>query len=88
MAEPRNSMPLLLSVVETAAYLKMSRSWVYQSLRKFCPARKIGRKVKYLKEDLDRYIERSATFDLGPQMAKSLIAIEAEHGKAIPHKKR
>jgi predicted DNA-binding transcriptional regulator AlpA len=80
--------PTLLSVEETAAYLHMSVSWVYQTLRRFCPARKIGRKVKYLKNDLDRYIEQSATLWSDLRVNKSLVAIEAEYGKAIRRKKR
>jgi predicted DNA-binding transcriptional regulator AlpA len=77
----------LLSVKEAAAYLHMSVSWVNQTLRKLCPARKIGRSVKYMKDDLDRFIERSATFHLETHMSKSLVAIEGRHGKTIPHKK-
>jgi len=63
----------LLSVEEAAAYLHMSVSWVNQTPRKFCPARKIGGRVKYLKDDLDRYIERSATFHRATHVNKSLI---------------
>ena len=77
----------LLTVKETAAYLHMSESWVNQSLRKHCPARKIGGRVKYLKDDLDRYIERSATFHLETHMSKSLVAIEGRHGKTVSHQK-
>jgi hypothetical protein len=76
----------LLSVEETAAYLHMSVSWVNQTLKKLCPARKIGGRVKYLKDDLDRFIERSATFHLETHMSKSLIAIEARDGKTLPNK--
>lgn len=78
----------LLSVEETAAYLHMSPSWVYQTLRKFCPARKIGWKVKYLKEDLDRYIEQSATLWTDLHTNKSLVAIKVDNGKTLPHKKQ
>jgi len=77
----------LLSVKEAAAYLQMSVSWVNQTLKKLCPARKIGGRVKYLKDDLDRLIERSATFQMATHVNKSLIAIEARNGKALPHKK-
>lgn len=77
-----------LSVKETAAYLDMSESWVYQTLRKFCPARKFGRKVKYLKEDLDRYIEQSATLWTDLHTNKSLVAIKVDNGKTLPHKKQ
>jgi len=77
----------LLSVEEAAAYLHMSKSWVDQTLRKFCPARKIGGRVKYLKDDLDRYIERSATFHLATHVNKSLIGIEVGDGKTLLHNK-
>jgi len=76
----------LFTVKEAAAYLRMSESWVNQTLRKYCPARKIGRCVKYLKDDLDRFIERSATFQTETHMNKSLVTIEVRHGKALPHK--
>ena len=77
----------LFTKKEAAAYLHMSVSWVNQSLRKHCPARKIGGRVKYLKDDLDRFIERSATFQVATHMNKSLVAIEGRHGKTVPHKK-
>ena len=78
----------LLSVKEVAAYLHMSPSWVYQTLRKFCPARKFGRKVKYLKEDLDRYIEQSATLWTDLRTNKSLVTIKVDNGETLPHKKQ
>jgi hypothetical protein len=78
----------LLSVEEAAAYLRMSVSWVNQTLKKLCPARKIGGRVKYLKDDLDRFIERSATFHLVTNLNRSLVAIEARNGKTLPHKKQ
>jgi hypothetical protein len=78
----------LLSVREAAAYLRMSVSWVNQTLKKLCPARKIGGRVKYLKEDLDCFIERSVTFQTETHMHKSLVAIEARDGKTLPHKKQ
>jgi len=77
----------LLTKKEAAAYLHMSVSWVNQTLNKLCPARKIGGRVKYLKDDLDRFIERSATFHLESHVNKSLITIEGRHGKTVPHKK-
>lgn len=86
MSETIKNISRLMSVEEAAAYLQMSPSWVYQTLRKFCPARKIGGRVKYLKDDLDRFIERSATFHLETHVNKSLIGIEARDGKALPHK--
>lgn len=77
----------LLSVKEAAAYLQMSESWVYQTLRKFCPARKIGGKVKFLKADLDRYIVRSAMLYSETRISGSLAAIEAWDGKTLLHTK-
>lgn len=77
-----------LSVKETAAYLQMSESWVYQTLRKFCPGRKFGWKVKFLKEDLDRFIEERADLWSDLRVNRSLVAIEAEHGKAVQNNKR
>jgi excisionase family DNA binding protein len=82
---PQRTSPLL-SVKEAAAYLRVSVSWVNQTLKKLCPARKIGRNVRYLKDDLDRLIERSATFQVETHMNRSLIAIEVRDGKTLPHK--
>jgi hypothetical protein len=77
----------LLTVKEAAAYLHMSVSWVNQTLKKLCPARKIGGRVKYLKDDLDRFIERSVTFQTATHMQKSLVPIEGRHGKTVSHQK-
>lgn len=77
----------LLTKKEAAAYLHMSVSWVNQTLNKLCPARKIGGRVKYLKDDLDRFIERSATFQMETHMNRSLVAIEARDGKTLSGKK-
>ena len=87
MDKPQDNISPLLSVPETASYLRMSRSWVYQTLRRFCPARKIGGKVKYLKEDLDRFIAHSATFQVATHENRSLVAIEAWDGKTLLHTK-
>ncbi len=46
----------LLSVGETASYLRRSRSWVYQELKRYCPHVKIGGALMYRREDLDRFI--------------------------------
>jgi len=77
----------LLSVEETASYLGMSKRWVYQSLKKLCPARKIGGALKFMRQDLDRFIERSATFQIEDHMNRSLVAIEVRDGKTLLHKK-
>jgi Helix-turn-helix domain len=87
MSETINNILQLLSVKETAAYLHMSESWVNQTLRKYCPARKIGGRVKYLKDDLDRFIERSAMFQTETHMQKSLVPIEGRYGKTVSHQK-
>lgn len=77
----------LLTKKEAAAYLHMSVSWVNQSLNKLCPARKIGGRVMYLIDDLDRFIERSATFQTATHMQKSLVPIEGRHGKTVSNQK-
>ena len=77
----------LFTVKEAAAYLRMSESWVNQTLNKLCPARKIGGRVMYLIDDLDRFIERSSIFQTETQMDKSLVAIEGRLGKTVPNKK-
>ncbi len=87
MAETTPYRSPLLSVEETASYLKMSKRWVYQSLKKYCPARKIGGALKFLKDDIDRYIERSATFKMETHVNRSFVAIEARDGKTLLHKK-
>jgi predicted DNA-binding transcriptional regulator AlpA len=46
----------LLSVGETAVYLGMSKQWCYQRLKRILPPVKIGGRVQWLKEDLDRLI--------------------------------
>ena len=78
----------LLSVEETAAYLGMSKRWVYQTLKKLCPARKIGGALKFLRDDLDLFIEKSATFHMETHVNRSMVAIEARDGKTVPHKKQ
>jgi len=78
----------LLSVEETAAYLGMSKRWVYQTLKKLCPARKIGGALKFLRDDLDLFIEKSATFHMETHVNRSMVAIEVRDGKTVPHKKQ
>ena len=46
----------LLSVPEVAAYLGMSRDWIYERLKSLVPHVKIGGSLKFRREDLDRYI--------------------------------
>ena len=66
----------------------MSKRWVYQTLKKLCPARKIGGALKFLRDDLDRFIEQSATFHMETHVNRSLVAIEERDGKTVPHKKQ
>jgi excisionase family DNA binding protein len=87
MGEPKINISPLLSVEETALYLGMSKRWVYQTLKKLIPGRKIGHTLKFLKDDLDRFIEKSATFQMAPHMNRSLVAIEARDGKTLLRKK-
>ena len=54
-AEARIESPLL-SVPETAAYLGMSKDWVYERLKKLIPHVKVGGALRFRKEDVDRYI--------------------------------
>lgn len=51
----------LLSVQQAAAYLGMSKDWVYENLKKLIPHVKIGGAIRFRKEDIDRYIA-SRTF--------------------------
>jgi excisionase family DNA binding protein len=46
----------LLSVKEAAAYLGMSKDWIYERLKTLVPHVKIGGTLKFRREDLDRYI--------------------------------
>jgi predicted DNA-binding transcriptional regulator AlpA len=56
MVEPVGIPSPLLTVEETAAYLCMSRQWCYQKLKVICPPVRIGGRIRWLKEDLDRMI--------------------------------
>jgi predicted DNA-binding transcriptional regulator AlpA len=57
MSEPATVLSPLLTVEETAAYLGMSRQWCYQKLKVICPPVRIGGRIRWLKEDLDRMIQ-------------------------------
>ena len=46
----------LLSVPEAAAYLGMSKDWIYERLKTLIPHVKIGGSLRFRKEDIDRYI--------------------------------
>jgi len=81
-AEGVNISPLL-SVEETASYLGMSKSWCYQHLMKYCPRVKIGGKLKFHKEDLDRFIESQRCLPLEARDIKLFIGLRGNHGKTI-----
>jgi predicted DNA-binding transcriptional regulator AlpA len=57
MVEPAVVISPLLTVEETAVYLSMSRQWCYQRLKIICPPVRIGGRIRWLKEDLDRMIQ-------------------------------
>jgi predicted DNA-binding transcriptional regulator AlpA len=77
----------LLSLEETASYLGMSKSWCYQHLKKYCPYEKIGGALKYLKEDLDRFIESQRCMPLDARDVRSFVGLGEDNGKTILQKK-
>lgn len=65
----------LLSVKEAAAYLGMSRDWVYENLKKLIPHVKIGGALRFRKEDIDRYIASQTVAPLNPKDIRSPILL-------------
>lgn len=61
----------LLSVKETAAYLGMSRDWIYERLKSLIPHVKIGGTLKFRKDDLDRYIASQTVVPMNIRDVKS-----------------
>jgi excisionase family DNA binding protein len=55
----------LLSVEEAAEYLGMSVQWCYRNLKRHIAYRKLGGALKFHKNDLDEYIEKSAHPPIG-----------------------
>jgi excisionase family DNA binding protein len=68
-----NSFPLL-SVKEAAAYLGMSKDWVYENLKKLIPHVKIGGAIRFRKEDIDRYIASRTVAPLNTKDIRSPIS--------------
>ena len=77
----------LLSLEETASYLRMSKSWCYQNLKKFCPRVKIGGALKFRKEDLDQFIESQRCMPLDARDVRSFVGLGEDNGKTILQKK-
>jgi excisionase family DNA binding protein len=69
-----NSFPLL-SVKEAAAYLGMSKDWVYENLKKLIPHVKIGGAIRFRKEDIDRHIASRTVAPLNPKDIRSPISL-------------
>jgi predicted DNA-binding transcriptional regulator AlpA len=73
----------LLSLEETASYLRMSKSWCYQHLKKYCAHVKIGGALKFHKEDLDLFIESQRCLPLEARDIKSFVGLGGNNGKTI-----
>jgi excisionase family DNA binding protein len=65
----------LLSVKEAAAYLGMSKDWVYERLKTLIPHVKIGGTLKFRKDDLDRYIASQTVSPMNVRDVKTPIAL-------------
>ena len=65
----------LLSVKEAAAYLGMSKDWIYERLKSLIPHVKIGGTLKFRKEDLDRYIASQTVAPLNIRDIRSPISL-------------
>jgi len=69
-----NSFPLL-SVKEAAAYLGMSRDWVYERMKSLIPHDKIGGALRFRKEDIDRYIASQTVNPVNVRDIRSPISL-------------
>ena len=65
----------LLSVKEAAAYLGMSKDWVYDRLKSLIPHVKIGGALRFRKGDIDRYIASRTVAPLSPKDIRSPISL-------------
>ena len=65
----------LLSVKEAAAYLGMSKDWVYERLKSLIPHVKIGGALRFRKEDIDRYIASRTFAPLNTKDIRSPISL-------------
>lgn len=58
----------LLSIAETAAYLRMSRSWLYQQVeRKRIPHVRLGSVIRFDRNAIDRWLKKH--LEAGPGTA-------------------
>ena len=73
-AETRVISPLF-SVPEAAAYLGMSKYWVYERLKALVPHVKIGGALKFRKEDLDRYIASQTVAPMNTRDIRSPVSL-------------
>ena len=64
----------LLSVKEAAAYLGMSKDWIYERLKTLVPHVKIGGALKFRKDDLDWYISSQTVAPINVRDIKTPIA--------------
>ena len=65
----------LLSVKEAAAYLRMSKDWVYENLKRLIPHVKIGGALRFRKEDIDRYIASQTFAPMNTKDIRSPISL-------------
>ena len=73
-SESRAASPLL-SVAEAAAYLGMSKDWVYERLKALVPHVKIGGALKFRREDLDRYIASQTVAPMNTRDIRSPVSL-------------
>ena len=65
----------LFSVAEAAAYLGMSKDWIYERLKTLIPHVKIGGTLKFRKDDLDRFIASQTVSPMNVRDVKTPIAL-------------
>ncbi len=84
--EARMESPLL-SVPEAAAYLGMSKDWVYERLKKLIPHVKIGGSLRFREEDVDRYIASQTVAPINISDIRSATSLR-EVMRKCPRKNR
>jgi excisionase family DNA binding protein len=58
--------PTYLTAKEAAKYLRVSLNWLYlQVAREAIPAIHVGRSIRFLKRDLDRWMAQNRTGPVG-----------------------
>jgi len=65
----------LFSVSEAAAYLGMSKDWIYEHLKTLIPHVKIGGALRFRKEDIDRYIAMQTVPPINVRDIKTAISL-------------